>query len=289
MAEDSRALTSRTFAALLLAVLCGQLQGCSSSSNRPVWPPESVKWPLDRAGTRTLTIRIAPGYSIGPAADAMAHLMYPKGEPKSNNPLQPAQELLLETLWPEMGPHMYANDKAFDVPGGGRVLSILIDSDAVDSAAHRWDRLHMHLRGDLMFSRMLCYPHYPGNAICHNQKQLSRKPNRYGLKHRGVDFNRFKDIPKQDYRMFDDVFYANGLGSNLKLYITCTPFEAKPGIMLVPQCNENFVYKPWNALVSVHYRRVYLRNWRAIQYKVEGLLASFAISGRQERDRGSRF
>lgn len=76
-------------------------------------------------------------------AEWMEAVIYPHGRPTDPHNVQ--QEMLLQTLWPEMGPHTVGNNQSFEVPGMGRMLMILVGSGAVDLAIHARDQLHIDL------------------------------------------------------------------------------------------------------------------------------------------------
>lgn len=264
------------FVSVLVALASPMLRGCFRSPDTPYWPSAKISWPLDHTGTRRVRLDIPPGYNLGAAADAMERMVYPNGRPKDPHNIQAG--LLLETLWPDIGPRTWGNDKEFDVPGGGRLLTILVQSGAFDPKVHSQDRLHIGLNVELSFTKRVCVPAPPAHATCHEMRALDRKPPRFGLKRIGVDFSQFSDLPKEEYRHYDDIYYTPELGGGLETYIKCTADEMPTrfgGHPYVPQCTQYFVFKPLNAWVSVNYRRVYLNSWRSIESSVEGLLRSF--------------
>ncbi|HCA27157.1 MAG TPA: hypothetical protein DEP05_05880 [Betaproteobacteria bacterium] len=226
-----------------------------------------------------------PGYNMGVLGDLLEHYVYPHGMPK--DPGNVKQDALLETLWPEMGPRTFGNRKTFEVRGGGRTLIIYFGSGAVDPKIHAKDQLHVILDNAISSLKRVCIvkPKLPKGFICHHLKHLARKPDKFGLKHIGVDFSQFPDLPREDYRSYDDIYYTPQLGAALTTFVQCTANEMGPtvsGSEYFPQCDQYFIFKPLNACVNVSYRRVYLKDWRGIQAAVKKLLQSFIVQ-RQHR------
>lgn len=264
------------FAVLLLSA---RLSGCFGSPlpDRPLWPAADLDWPMDHTGTRTVRLHVSPGFSMNAAADAMEKMVYPNGRPQ--DPHNVRKDLLLETLWPETGPHTVANNKEFQAPGGGRTLSILVSSGAVDPEIHTQDQLHVALQADIyVYLTDVCIPRLPENAVCHHVNKLYKKPSKFGLKREGIDFSQFPDLPKELYHEYDDIYYVPEVGGGLQTYIKCTADEVGAtvsGYQYIPHCQQHFIFKPLNAAVKVTYRRVYLGDWQKIQTEVEKLLQSF--------------
>ena len=155
---------------------------------------------------------------------------------------------------------------------------ILVTSGAVDPAAHKEDLLHRSLHVDMDLQVMtICVPRYePGNT-CYRNREPARKPERFGLKHVGVDFSAYPDLAPDAYRHYRDIYYTPELGSKLETYISCHPDEVKYSKRFSPSCEHFFVFEPLNALVKVSYRRVYLKDWKKIQAAVSDLLHSFIV------------
>lgn len=268
------------FGIFSVLLLSASLSGCLGSSfpDKPLWPAADLDWPMDHTGTRTVRLHVPPGFSMNAAADAMEKIVYPNGRPQ--DPHNVRRDLLLQTLWPGMGPRTVANDKEFEVPGGGRVLMIYLGSGAVDPAIHARDQLHVNLDVDVSFLKHVCIPppSLPGEAMCHDLKELAEKPSRFGLKHMGVDFGQFPDVSKELYHEYDDIYYVPEVGGGLQTYIKCTADEVGAtvnGYQYIPHCDQHFIFKPLNAWVNVNYRRIYLEDWQKIQAAVEKLLQSF--------------
>ncbi|MHB1098189.1 MAG: hypothetical protein ACYCZR_01425 [Burkholderiales bacterium] len=267
----------------VVVALVGWLGGCAQSPepNTPYSPPLRLNWPLDHTGTHRVQVLVPAGYNMSAGAEWMEAVIYPHGRPTDPHNVQ--QDMLLETLWPEMGPHTVGNNQSFEVPGMGRMLMILIGSGAVDPAIHARDRLHIDLDTDKFFLKQVCIPppSLPGKAICHDLDHLYPKPGKFGLKRVGVDFHRFPDVPKAEYRHYNDLYYTPDMGADMQTYVSCTADEVGPtvhGIAYNPLCQQYFIFRPLNAVVQVTYRRVYLKDWSGIQSAVGQFLQSTIVS-----------
>jgi hypothetical protein len=246
-------------------------------------------WPMSGRGQEWVKLRIPMGYGfLNGAADAMEKKVYPNGRPKSSAVVE---ELLLSALWPDMALHTMENNSEFQVPGGGRMMDLFMRSGAIEDVdGKHYNRLQNSLEVRIEDSRHVCIaPAILFNedgtrnqALCHDRAWPDEKPTRFGLKHMGVDFSKYPDFPKGDYRLMDDLYYAPDLGRPVQTVITCTAeeldaVESGP-IRLIPQCRHLFIFKPLNAWVSIRYRRVYLKDWRAIQTAWEKLLQSMIVA-----------
>ena len=119
---------------------------------------------------------------------------------------------------------------------------------------------------------------------CYKRHAADVKPAKYGLQRLGVDFSKYPDFPELDRSGLPerDIYYLRAPTGDLDTVILCTAEEAKtvedaPKYRIVGQCEQKFVFKPLNALVSINYRRVYLQDWHAIQAEWERLMQSFIV------------
>lgn len=254
---------------------------------------EDVKWPLGRSGRETLALKIPDAYGLANrAADAMERQTYPSGRPKFNDDVH--EQLLLHALWPDLKSDGAQIHRESAVPGGGRLMSVLVDSGAVeDYGGRHYDSLKLAF--DLATessTQHLCVPpmeqaEYDQNTKtkCYPRDSPDAKPSKFGLNRVGVDFTKYPDIPQA--ARFDpnaqDIYYIRGSDGRLQTIILCTPEEAKtvedgPQYHRVAQCEHKFVSERLNALVSIGYRRVYLKEWRALQQAWDQLLTSFVVN-----------
>lgn len=204
------------------------------------------------------------------------------------------KEQLLEALWPGLVPDNGANHDEFNRPGGGRLMMALLHSGAIDNFGH-WHIDALQVQLDLAVddsAHHLCVtPMELGSgtqARCYNRKAPDVKSSRFGLQRLGVDFSKypnFSEIARADLHA-RDIYYSRDAAGSLKTVIVCSAEEAKtaddgPQYRLVPHCQHHFVSEKLNALVSVGYCRVYLKDWRDIEAAWRSLLESFVVADRQ--------
>lgn len=277
----TKCILFKSYICVLMVLFTIILVGCVRESDVSRWPAMELDWPLDNSGTKTVHIIIPAGYNVGSVADKMEQIVYSKGLKQDSGNVR--KQILLETLWPGMETRTRRNDEQFSARGGGQRLSILLTSGAVDPLVHSQNQLHTSLNADIfVFLSRVCIPPHelPGKAICHELKELAHKPERFGLKHVGIDFSQFPDLPKDNYRQYDDIYFTPEWGEGMHEYIKCTADEVGPmvnGHQYFPHCEQHFIFGPMNVEVKVSYRRIYLEDWREIQLKVESLLNSFIV------------
>jgi hypothetical protein len=199
----------------------------------------------------------------------------------------------------------HVNSAEFNVAGGGRRMLALVDSGAVeDFEGRHFDALQA--RSDLAIQRLLRFCDMPKSPfgqdgkpiepVCHDRSAPDEKAKEYGLRHLGIDFEKYPEIREIDRASIDkqDVFLQyDEANSRLQTFIECTTAEVSDGqridgYHLIPQCDQYFVSQRLNAIVSVSYRRVYLRDWAKIQREWQAALDSFlenkvAQEGARER------
>jgi hypothetical protein len=265
------------FATLCVTVVS---YGAPASDNRP-----PINWPLGRSGRDRVLLDVPIGFaSRDRAANAMNSAVYgPGGPPNINDQIH--EDLLLTALWPELVPDNGANHGEFNLPGGGRIMMALIHSAAIEDYEHRH---YNALQADYDIAiesstKRLCVG-VMAQSRCYKRETADAKPSQFGLQRLGVDFSKYPDFPEQDRSGLPerDIYYLRGPGGDLETVILCMAEESKtvddgPQYRMVGQCEHKFVFKPLNAFVSIHYRRVYLQDWQAIQTEWEKLLQSFIV------------
>jgi len=263
----------------IIVLLTFVLSGCFHSADTPLRPSAKFDWQLDSTCSRTVSLDIPAGYNEGAVADAIERKIFPKRRPKDS--CKQSEILLLNTLWPEMAPRTLENNDEFNVLGGGRELSIMITSGAIDAKVHGQNRLHMSLNSTIsVFLSRVCVPRFQLNNTCYDLKKISVKPGRFGLKRTGVDFSQFPKLDKNAYHHYMDIYYPSEFGDKTKSFIRCEPLEAPLvvyGMKRFPSCSQFFIFEPMNALVKVRYQRHYLKDWNLIQLAMEKLLHSFIV------------
>jgi len=241
-----------------------------------------LNWPMDEQGAEWVKLRIPPGYVYSPP---QVHLN-PRGEGKSRAFV--FEYLSLDALWPEMALHTRANDAEFQKIVSGRVIHASVDSGAIRTVDGKYyDPLQRKFSIALNGAKHVCIAPYDlsnahattGQALCHDRDWPDEKPPKFGLKRLGVDFKKYPDAPVTDYGSIsnEDIFYAPGLGDEMRTLITCPAEEAKDSQYFIPHCIHEFIFKPLNARVSITYRRIYLKDWKEIQAALEQRLQSFIV------------
>ena len=156
------------------------------------------------------------------------------------------------------------NANEFHAPGGGRTLSILVNSLA-NVPVDRRPRILTILRAG--------YAESVAREV---------KPQRYGLDVVGAKIVRKDEIGISS--SFDDDILSNQRNGILESYLVCTPdvvSEPDPAhltgreLIPVPHCEHRFLLEEINAEVSLHYRRIYLPEWKQIESQTQALLRSF--------------
>ncbi|PFH07679.1 hypothetical protein BCF11_0016 [Collimonas sp. PA-H2] len=243
---------------------------------------------MNVSGKDWVKLRIPQGYGFGNgAADAMEKYVYPNGRPKNSAAV--SEELLLSALWPDMASHTRETDAEFSVGGGGRTMNVLMSSSAIDAFdGKHYNRLQTSFNVYVEDVRHVCTsPVNPdgtaNEVVCHDRIQPDQKLPKFGLKCMGIDFRKYPCIHVADYGGLapNDVYYAQDASNGLQTVITCAAEEAEAveqgPVRFIPHCHHEFIFKPLNALVSIHYRREYLKDWQAIQAAWGKLLQSFMV------------
>jgi hypothetical protein len=202
-------------------------------------------------------------------------------EAAKRGPMAPAtdlpveDELLIFALWPNLEPS--ANQDSEFYPHGAFMQTMLTAralgsyrGQTINALENAFDAaVTLSTQGDcgLVVGAK-------GGGGCKERKEGDVKPAKFGLQRRGVDFNKHPDIPEAARGAMSqrDIYYLRDDGGSLQTLILCTAEEAKTE---AAQCEHKFIDEKLNALVSVHYRRVYLQNWREVETAWRKLLESF--------------
>lgn len=164
-------------------------------------------------------------------------------------------------------------------------MAALIHSAAIENYQHRhYNALQADYDIAIEWSTKRLCVGLMAQSRCFTRDAADVKPAKYGLQRLGVDFSKYPDLPVQDRSGLpeQDIYYLRGPKGDLQTVILCAAEESKtvedgPQYHMVAQCAHKFVFKPLNALVSINYRRIYLRDWLTIQLEWEKLLQSFIV------------
>ena len=222
----------------------------------------------------------------------MKNAVYPNGRRKINDDVH--EDLLLSALWPGLIPDNGENHSEFNQPGGGGLMVTLIHSAAIeDYEGRHYNALESEFNVALDSSKNRLCVGVMAESRCYKRVAADVKSGKYGLKRLGVDFSKYPDFPVQDRSGLAerDIFYLRGPTGDLQTVILCMSEESKtveqgPQYHMVAQCEQKFVFKPLNALVSISYRRVYLQDWKAIEADWKQLLQSFIAESASENGKG---
>jgi hypothetical protein len=166
---------------------------------------------------------------------------------------------LLTVLWPGLEPRTADNRTEFSVPGGGRRLSIRIDSVADVAPERRQRLLDLHLEGKLRHER------YDMQGIHYSLEKLG---NRFYIRPQGVP-NAGTPVERQS----DDIFFLREQGK-VRSLLECAPEPPQFGVRS-PSCRHVFIIDDLDVETHMHYRREYLPEWRRIETEVAALIRSF--------------
>lgn len=251
----------------------------------------AVAWPMTALGKDWVMLRIPSiNGGVNDITEEMEKKLYPNG--RSKPAAYVAEEQSIDALWPDMTLETPANYAEFHVPGRGRVMNMLMRSGSIeDINGKHYDRLQNRMNVLIDFAKHMCIPPpspynldgSSNHAVCDDRKWPDVKSPMFGLKRLGVDFGKYPALPEIEHRdLFkNDIYYAPDLGDGLETIISCTADEVKTvetgPAPIIPQCEHTFIFKPLNAEVSIGYRRVYLKDWKAIQTAWERLLQSMIV------------
>jgi hypothetical protein len=266
--------TLRVKSFFLLAVLCAApvVGSCKEGVE--------VIWPLSRNSSDKLILKLPPGYA-GPKLDGLN-----TSEMRATDfPVE--EDLVITALWPNLEPPATYD---FTLEPHGETMQTLVNARALDSYRNQpINALENAFDSAVMLSvQEPCVAAIQASsgpvtrALCQERTEADVKPAKFGLKRLGVDFKKYADYSERYRGEFSqrDVYYLRDGGGSLKTVILCTAEEAKtvddgPQYHSVGQCEQKFIDAKLNALVSVHYRRVYLQEWREVEAAWHKLLDSF--------------
>jgi hypothetical protein len=262
----------------ILLIVFGGVGVSQPSSIEPLRQPtiDQIQWPLGRGGNERIRLDIPSTYG---AENSVAQKFYAAIQKKHRQFSNRAYEtLLIRAMWPNLEPA--GTDVGFDRPPG--VMTAILSSGAVETfEGEHFDALQTELRSAVMLSRDLCFNEGPPRQ-CYRRDDADVKPSRFGLQHLGVDFSKYPELP-EEYRsrmQGDDIYFQRDPSGQLVTVILCTAEEAKtaedgPQYQAVARCDQKFVLKSANAVVSLTYSRRLLKDWSSIQARWQELLNSF--------------
>ena len=181
------------------------------------------------------------------------------------NAKKEVEEFSIELLWPGLEGINPRNGQEFHAPGGGRTIRIYVESLAKIPLDRRPAILQI------------------GKAMREGLSPHESKEPRYGLEVMGAKVVRIGEVLGNSH-LFDNDVLSDNNGGLLQSYLSCTPMiilEPDPAkvtgkdLVPVPHCDHYFVLEEIDAEVELHYRRVYLPEWRAIEDQTRALLRSF--------------
>lgn len=278
--------------ALAIYLSAGMLNAMASDQAAPIQPMPSANidydWPVDDVHGTRVKLSIPARFLDLRALDGARDYFCPDSPP--------LRLIGIKTRWPGLEP--ITSEDRFNLSTSGthpirelgETLSLFMLSKAVHECnGKRFDALRDQLESELDALKTVWVPvKMPvkagsttmeawGSKTVH-QEQADEKSPRFGLKHFGIDFKKYPDVPKDRYSDFfrNDVYYARNADGSLKNVIWCDAEEVESGDNYFnPVCHHEFVLQQLNASVSVDYRRVYLKDWDAIQSKLEMFILSF--------------
>ncbi len=264
--------------AILLIVLVGLGEALPSNSEPLLHPTnDEIQWPLGRAGDVRIRLDIPPAYGAMNTSSQNFYAAIQKKHRKFSDRVY--EVLLIRAIWPDLLP-AGTDAPAFDRPPGA--MAAILTSGAVESfKGEHFNALQAEFRSAIMLSRELCFREGPPRK-CYRRDDADVKPSKFGLQRLGVDFSKYPELP-EDQRAgteAEDIYFQRDGRGELVTLILCTPEEAKtkedgPQYQAVARCEQKFVTKQANALVSLTYSRMLLEDWSSIQAKWEELLNSF--------------
>lgn len=296
MTSKRKGNSVRTLSLKLFLLFFITLAGCGRADTASYKiPDEVVKWPF-KSPDKLITVRIPGGYRFWGGA-AMSAILGP-GYPDPDKQLGFTPQLFIDTLWPDMVPRTPQNQHEFDVPGGGRGLSIQVNAIfgprdkkedethiAEDKQIFDFDGSKFAIREERIFERKFHLLKRSASFAGDGQKAyrfpLEPLPGKFGLLRVGIDLDKHpaRLDPKFASSIYD-FYYLRDQKGRLQTYIRCESetvrdHEDDPSSIYAPHCDQHFFYAPLSGEVEVSYRRKYLGDWRSIQTKTEQLLQSF--------------
>jgi hypothetical protein len=268
----------RKTSAILLIVLVG-LCGALPSNSEPLLHPtnDEIQWPVGRRGDERIRLDIPYAYGAMNTTSQNFYAAIQKKHRKFSD--QVYEVLLIRATWPDLAP-AGTDAPTFNRPSGA--IAAILTSGAVESfKGEHFDALQTEFRSAIMLSRDLCFSEGPPRK-CYRRDDADVKPSKFGLQRLGVDFSKYPELP-EDRRAgmeAEDIYFQRDGKGELVTIILCTPEEVKtkedgPQYQAVARCEQKFITRQVNALVSLTYSRQLLEDWSSIQAKWEKLLNSF--------------
>jgi hypothetical protein len=197
-------------------------------------------------------------------------------------------ELVIMAQWPEFGPASSV-DSSYLVPHGATMQTLIEPRAISDYYGQPMNKLEYAFDITVETARReACSADVRANSgpvtqfFCQTAHDLDTKPEKFGLKRIGIDFKKYSDYPEKNRggMSLRDIYYLRDSEDHLQTIILCTAEEAQvpddgPPFESVAQCEHKFIDTKLNALVSVHYRRAYLPEWREVEAGWRKLLESF--------------
>jgi hypothetical protein len=280
-------------AILLLAVMATGVTGSSNDATPPLPDFDTFQWPLDRVGAKQTALQVPSAYGTGsPIAREFSAAIEKKLRKFSD---QAFQVLLMHAMWPNLGP-MSSDWHEFNEHRDPNAMAATLTSGAVErqgdqrsDALQGWfDQLTYQVGINLCFGN-----DQPRKCYARNAPDV--KSSQYGLERIGVDFSKYPAFPEVDRSALEtrDVYFLREPTGVVLTLIHCTAEEAKtaadgPAYKGVAQCDQKFISKKLNALISITYPRPLLKNWSEIQARWLSLLDSFAVGEKATHQTANR-
>jgi hypothetical protein len=266
---------------ILLAVL-GGLGETSPSDSEPLPRPtvDEIQWPLGRGGEERIRIEIPRAYG---SMNTLAQKFYAAIQQKHRKYSDQTYEvLLIRAIWPDLDPAS-ADAHEFNQPRAPGAMGAILTSGAVETfKGEHFDALQAELHSAIILSTLNLCISEEAPRECYRRNNADVKPSKFGLQRVGVDFSKYPDFPddKRSGMAAEDIYFQRDPNGELVTIILCTAEEAKtaedgPQFQGVAHCEQKFVTKRANALVSVTYSRQLLKDWSLIQARWDKLLNSF--------------
>jgi hypothetical protein len=253
----------------LLAFLLAATLSTGAVAEVPDAVGAEIIWPLSRNSPDEVLLKLPPGYAGRDLYEEAAK----RGPMARATDLPVEDELLIFALWPNLEPS--ANQDSELQPHGAFMQTMLTARALGSYRGKTINALENAFDAAVILSTQgPCGLMVGSDGGCKERKEADVKPAKFGLQRQGVDFNKHPDIPEVARAGMPqrDIYYLRDDGGSLKAVILCTAEEARTD---AAQCEHKFIDEKLNALVSVHYRRVYLQNWREVEAAWRKLLESF--------------
>jgi hypothetical protein len=268
-------------AILRLAVIATGVVGFSIAATPPLPDFDTIQWPLDRVGAKQTTLQVPSTYGTGSPRSREFSAAVDKKHRKFSD--QAFQLLLIPAMWPNLAPMSSDWHELYERRDPNRMATTLTSGAVEGEGSQRSDALQDLFHQEIYTAGInLCF----GNdqpRTCYRRNTPDLKSSQYGLERIGVDFSKYPAFPEVDRSAIEtrDVYFLREPTGVVSTLILCTAEEAKtaadgPAYKGVAQCDQQFISKKLNALVSITYPRPLLKYWSEIQARWLSLLDSFA-------------